>query len=246
MTTLANSDGAALENFTVTPDTAGSMTNVATLGDATATGYIVDPIAVESPTFVVSNPSMAEATNAVFEISLSKASDAAVTLDLALVSGTAISGSDFAAGLEVSTAGLGGPWTSATAVTIAAGSTTAWVRTTTTADGLSENNESFQPTATRTAGTTNNTSASGTATIVGDIAGLVPPVVSVADLFVDESGRHRDRHDQPVASRQPEHHRGLGDRRRHRDANLRLPGEFGQRCLRAWRNQQDTHHQPRR
>ncbi|MBK7686038.1 MAG: type I secretion C-terminal target domain-containing protein [Rhodocyclaceae bacterium] len=187
VTTLANSDGAALENFTVTLTLPGSMTNVATLGDATATGYIVDPIAVESPTFVVSNPSMAEATNAVFEISLSKASDAAVTLDLALVSGTAISGSDFAAGLEVSTAGLGGPWTSATAVTIAAGSTTAWVRTTTTADGLSENNESFQLTATRTAGTTNNTSASGTATIVGDIAGLVPPVVSVADLFVDES-----------------------------------------------------------
>ncbi|TND05272.1 MAG: hypothetical protein FD118_676, partial [Rhodocyclaceae bacterium] len=186
VTTLADTRGEALENFTVTATLAAGSTGLATLGDATATGYIVDTIAAESPTFIVSNPSMAEGADAVFRIDLSRASDADVTLDLALAGGSAISGSDFATAtpLEVSTVGSGGPWVAASSVTIAAGATSVWVRTNTVADGLSEGNESFQLMATRTAGATNNSVASGTAMIVGDIA---PPAVSIADLRVDES-----------------------------------------------------------
>jgi hypothetical protein len=178
---LTDTDGEALENFTVTLSLAPASAGLATLGDATATGYIVDPMVALSPTLMISNPCLAEGSNAVFTITLSKAGATPVTLDLALAGVTATSGSDFGAGLEVSTNG-GASWVAASSVTIAAGATSALVRTTTAVDGLSEANESFQLTATRTAGTTNNDMASGTATIVGDVV----PVIHILDTVVNE------------------------------------------------------------
>jgi hypothetical protein len=184
--TLADTTGEVLENFTVTLTLPPSMANEATLGDATATGYIVDPIAAEAPTLIISNPTLGEGTAAVFNLSLSKASDAPVVLALSLGGGTAISGSDYSDSIEVSTDG-GTVWSLATSVTIAPGATSALVRVATIADGLSEADESFQLTATRTSGLTNNGVATGTATIVEDAGALSIPVVSVADLFVNES-----------------------------------------------------------
>jgi len=182
--TSTDARGEGLENFTVTLTLPGAMANVVTLGDATATGYMVDTIAAEAPTIIVSDVAITEGNNAVFRIDLSRASDAAVSLNLALGNGTATSGSDFATTIpmEVSTTSATGPWTSASSVTIAAGSTTAWVRTNVVADGVSEVNEGFQLTATRTAGLTNNTVATGSALILGNEI----RTVSVADVFVDE------------------------------------------------------------
>ncbi|MBI5897988.1 MAG: type I secretion C-terminal target domain-containing protein, partial [Rhodocyclales bacterium] len=182
--TSTDARGEGLENFTVTLTLPGAMANVVTLGDATATGYIVDTIAAEAPTIIVSDVAAIEGNNAVFRIDLSRASDAAVSLNLVLGGGTATSGSDYATTIpmEVSTTSATGPWVSASAVTIAAGSTTAWVRTNVVADGVNEIGESFQLTATRTAGLTNNTVATGTALIYGNEI----RTVSVADVYVDE------------------------------------------------------------
>jgi surface adhesion protein len=179
--TSTDARGEGLEDFTVTISV---PSGAAALGDATATGYIVDTIAAAAPTILVSDVAVVEGNNAVFRIDLSRASDAAVSLNLALGGGTATSGSDYATTipLEVSTTSATGPWTSASSVTIAAGSTTAWVRTNVVADGVSEINESFQLTATRTAGLTNNTVASGSALIVGNEI----RTASVADVYVDE------------------------------------------------------------
>jgi Ca2+-binding RTX toxin-like protein len=181
--TSTDARGEGLENFTVTLTLPGAMANVVTLGDATATGYMVDTIAAEAPTIIVSDVAITEGNNAVFRIDLSRASDAAVSLNLALGNGTATSGSDFATTIpmEVSTTSATGPWTSASSVTIAAGATTAWVRTNVVADGV-ETSEYFELTATRTAGLTNNTSATGTAVIYGNETRSV----SVADVFVNE------------------------------------------------------------
>jgi hypothetical protein len=181
--TLADTAGEAMENFTVTLSLDAGSANLATIGDATATGYVVDSIAATAPTFIVSNPSVAEnAGYAVFQINLSRASDAAVALDLALAGGTATAGTDFTNAIEVWN---GSTWVAGSSVTIAAGATNAQARVAITPDASTEDGEAFQLTATRTAGLTNNTVASGTAIIVGDVAAM--PVVNVSDVRVEEA-----------------------------------------------------------
>ena len=163
----------------------------ATIADATGVGTIRDDgtglggTDNDIPTLSVSNPVVTEGTNpfAVFTVSLSNPSTTDVTFDLALANGTATGGGvDFGPGLEVSTDG-GTTWTPATSATIAAGTTSVLVRTPITNDLLDEAPETFTLTATRTAGTTSNPSAVGTATITDNDA---PPSLSINDVTVNE------------------------------------------------------------
>ena len=143
----------------------------ATIADASGLGTILDNgggtggTDNDTPTLTVSNVSATEGahTQAVFTVSLSNPSTTRVSVSLALANGTAVGGGvDFGSGLEVSTDG-GTNWNPATSATIAPGSTSVLVRTPITNDALNEAPETFTLTATRTAGTTTNTAATGTA-----------------------------------------------------------------------------------
>ena len=137
------------------------------------------------PTLSVSNVSATEGsdTHAVFTVSLSNASTTPVSVSLALANGTALGGGvDFGPGLEVSTDN-GTTWNAATSATIAPGSTHVLVRTPIINDTLSEAAENFTLTATRTAGTTTNAAATGTAIIVDNDA--LPGLV-INDVTVNE------------------------------------------------------------
>jgi hypothetical protein len=123
-----------------------------------------------------------------FTVGLSNRSSEPVTLSLALANGTAIGGGvDYGSGgannLQVSTNG-GTTWSNAASVTIPAGSTSVLVRTPLVNDALDEANERFTLTATRTAGTTSNASATGTATITDNDA---TPSLRINDVTVDEA-----------------------------------------------------------
>jgi VCBS repeat-containing protein len=132
----------------------------------------------DTPALSVSSLTVGEAGgHAVFTVSLSNASAQATTVSLGTANGTATSGADYGSTLEVSTDG-GTTWTSATAATIAAGSTSVLVRAPIVSDTLDEANETFTLTATRTAGTTSNASAFGTATITDD--DNAPTIASVS------------------------------------------------------------------
>ncbi len=144
------------EQFTLTATvTAGTTTTP----DATGTATITD----NDPTMSIAPISVNEdAGYAQFEVKLSHGSPSATTVSLALGNGTATGGGvDFgsttATNLQVSTDG-GRTWTNATSATFAAGSTSVLVRTPIVNDTVYEGNENFTLTATRTAGTTANTS----------------------------------------------------------------------------------------
>src|SRR5690606_25819336 len=137
----------------------------------------------DTPLLSVSSPTVGEAGGyAVFTVSLSNAASAATTVSLALGNGTA-TGADYGPGLEVSTDG-GTSWSSASAVTIAAGQTSVLVRTPVADDALSEASETFSLTATTTAGTTSNASATGTASITDNDSA---PTLSIGDVTVNEA-----------------------------------------------------------
>ncbi|WMW79455.1 Calx-beta domain-containing protein [Undibacterium cyanobacteriorum] len=142
----------------------------------------------DTPTLSVSSPTVAESAGfAQFTISLNNASTTATTVSLALANGTATgTGTDYGSGtatnLQVSTDG-GLNWTNATTATIAAGATSVLVRTPIVEDTLIETSETFTLTATRTAGTTTNASALGTATITdNDFA----PVAANGSVYINE------------------------------------------------------------
>ncbi|WP_425584668.1 Calx-beta domain-containing protein, partial [Viridibacterium curvum] len=128
--------------------------------DGTGPGGSDDDI----PTLAVSSPTVLEnAGFAQFTVSLTNPTTTATTVSLALANGTATgTGTDYGSGtatnLQVSTDG-GTTWTNATSATIAAGSTSVLVRTPITEDAIAESAENFTLTATRTAGTTSNASA---------------------------------------------------------------------------------------
>ena len=75
-------------------------------------------------------------------------------------------------------------WTDATTATIAAGTTSVLVRTPIVDDALNEAAETFTLTATRTAGTTTNAAATGTATIIDNDGA---PTLSINDVTVNEA-----------------------------------------------------------
>ena len=95
------------------------------------------------------------------------------------------------AGTDYGTAGadtiqvfVSGSWTNASSATIPAGSTSVQVRTAITDDAIDEPSEAFDLTATRTAGTTTNASATGTGTIADDDGA---PQIMVNDVTVNEA-----------------------------------------------------------
>ena len=107
-------------------------------------------------------------------------------LDLMLVNGTALNGGvDFGSSttgnIEVSTDN-GVTWTFGTSVTIAAGSTGVLARTPVVDDSEVEPTEDFSFSVTVTAGTTANTGATSSVTLVDNDA----PAASIADVAVTE------------------------------------------------------------
>ncbi|MFZ6820128.1 Calx-beta domain-containing protein, partial [Undibacterium sp. Ji22W] len=142
----------------------------------------------DTPSLNVSNVTVAEDGGfAQFTVSLSNASNTPTSVNLALAGGNASgSGADYgslgANNLQVSIDG-GNTWSNASTATIAAGSTSVLVRTPITDDLIDEANETFQLTAIRTSGTTTNSSAVGTATII-DNEGA--PSISINNVVVNE------------------------------------------------------------
>ncbi|MBK9623678.1 MAG: hypothetical protein IPO38_03695 [Rhodocyclaceae bacterium] len=144
------------------------------------------PNAAKGPELLVSNISVTEGTSpyAVFTIGLSEASPFATKLALVLTAGTATSGTDYGATLEVSSDG-GSTWAAGTTASLAAGQTSVLVRAAIVDDRTLEGVEAFTLSATRLWGVTKNLSAVGTATITDDASVL--PTVSISDVTVDEA-----------------------------------------------------------
>lgn len=153
-------------------------TDVSIIGDA-AEATIIDGTAAK-PTLLVGRSYAGEGDGyATFRLSLSKAAGAAVSVDLATAGANATAGTDFGAGIEISADGLTG-WTSASAITFAAGVTQYFARVAITpdngvgADGKPTNvegNERFLLTATVTAGATSIANSADTTTGVVAISG---------------------------------------------------------------------------
>ena len=128
------------------------------------------------PSLAVSSLTVSDQTVggfATFVVSLSNPSATATSFSLALANGSAIGGGNDYGTSVVATniqwsADNGATWvngTTTTTATIPINGTYVLVRTPITTDSTTEGNETFTLTATRTAGTTSNTSAAGTATI---------------------------------------------------------------------------------
>ena len=113
------------ETFTLT---LSSPTN-ATLGDAMATGTIIDDDGSSSPRVRVSDASATEGAAVDFTVSLSAASSQQATVQYATSAGTAESGTDFTAALGT--------------LTFAANETSKTVSVATTSDSADEENETF-------------------------------------------------------------------------------------------------------
>ncbi len=155
-------------------------------------GTIVDPTGVgtifddgngpngtddDRPVISVNNVTSTEGTNThgVFTISLSNPSIQNTDLSLALVNGWATSGADYGPGLEYFD---GTAWQPVSGnITIAAGATSIQVRTPIIDDVIADNNETYSLVATRVNGTTFNSSATGTGTILDDAD---PTLVSIS------------------------------------------------------------------
>ena len=149
----------------------------ATISDNLGVGTIMDNgtgtggTENDTPTFSVSNVSVADVTAgfANFIVSLNNPSAVATVFSLVLSNGTATGGgTDYGAAgatnLQVSNDN-GATWSNATTATIPANSTYVLVRTPITADAINEVSETFTLTATRTSGVTTNLTAAGTGTI---------------------------------------------------------------------------------
>ncbi len=156
------------ENFTVTIASAagGNFESLVISGaNGAATTSITDD---DTPALSVSSPTIGEGGFAVFTVSLSNPSTTAVTFNPALSSGTATVGTDTSTALEYFN---GTAWVVVPVggITLAAGSTSVQVRVATSDDFAAEGDEQFTLTATVSAGTTGNASATGTATITDDV-----------------------------------------------------------------------------
>ena len=186
---------AGVTGFTITLPTVqdslyeGNETVPLTVGGATGTGTIVDN--ETAPALSVGSTTVSEdAGYAVFTVSLSRPSAVTTTVSLALGNGSATGGAvDFGAldgsNLQVSTDG-GLTWSNASSYSFAPGATSVLVRTPIVNDVIYEPvAESFTLTATTTAGTTSNASATGAGTITDNDA---QPSISVGDVYVQEGG----------------------------------------------------------
>ncbi|MDZ7858593.1 Calx-beta domain-containing protein [Sphaerotilus sp.] len=182
------------EDYTITLGAPSGATVVAAAASVTTT--ISDEVNKDTggnndaPTLAVSSLSVPESAGfAVFNVTLSAASDVATTVSLALADGTATGGGvDYgtagggAGHLQVSSDG-GKTWADASTATFAPGQTGVLVRTPLVADKLDDSGETFtlQATTVTPADGTTNASATGTATIV-DLPGLL-----IDDITVNEA-----------------------------------------------------------
>jgi Ca2+-binding RTX toxin-like protein len=165
---------------------------VAIIADGQGTGSITS-LTTTLPVLSVSNATTVEVIGsfAVFTVGLSAASATATTVTLALANGTATVGTDTGAtaALQYSTNG-GTSWTTGTSATIAAGQTSLLVRTAITDDRLEEGLENFSLTATRSAGSTANTLATGYGLISDDSASMASDyatsLITISDVVADE------------------------------------------------------------
>ncbi|MEZ7493852.1 Calx-beta domain-containing protein, partial [Leeuwenhoekiella aequorea] len=157
------------EDFTVTGTvTTGTTANTSAEG----TGSILDNEDPAGPTVTIEDVTVTEGEDAVFEVTLSNASSQDITVDVTFTEGTATDPEDYTA--------------TAVTVTIPAGSTTSGPITVPTVDDtIFEPTEDFTVTGTVTTGTTANTSAEGTGSILDneDPAG---PTVTIEDVTVTE------------------------------------------------------------
>ena len=142
----------------------------------------------DAPSLSIADVTVVEGVDvfAEFTISLSAVSIEDISVDLALVDGSAAGlgvdyGSAGVGNLEVST-DSGATWTDATSATFTAGTTSVLARTPIVDDSASEPAEDFMLTATVTSGATTNANAVSSVTIEDNDA----PSLSIADLFVVE------------------------------------------------------------
>ncbi len=171
------------------------MASGGTIVDGEGIGTIIDdgsgPNGTDDdrPVISISNPSVTEGddTHAVFTLSLSNPSVEDIDLSLALVEGSASNGTDFGPGLEYFDGTMWQPV--AASVTIAAGETSVQIRTPILDDAIIDGGETFSLIATQVAGTTLNSSATGTGTIADDpvpdptTVGLIgPPNVTEGNM----------------------------------------------------------------
>ncbi|GAB1434362.1 hypothetical protein MASR2M32_05730 [Sphaerotilus sulfidivorans] len=149
----------------------------------------IGDITIGLPTLSVSAPSVREdAGQAVFTVSLSRTTDTATSISLALVNGSAQGGGvDYGStgtnNLQVSLDG-GQTWVDGANVTLPAGVASFLVRTPVVNDALREGDETFVLSATAVAGDVSPVPASGTATIVDDEA--APVIQPLPDQTVNE------------------------------------------------------------
>ncbi|MDP1611757.1 MAG: VCBS domain-containing protein, partial [Sulfuritalea sp.] len=187
--TLNNTPLTAEGSETFFVDVSSANTALAIVADGRGQGSITDGVGTVLPTLSVSNAVTTEMVGAYayFTVGLSAASATATTVTLTLASGTATAGTDTGSTMQVSTNG-GVSWSgNVTSATIAAGQTSVLVRTTITNDGVQEALlENYSLTATRTAGTTANTTATGYGLIIDGAMAQV----SVSDIVVDEAAQY--------------------------------------------------------
>ena len=164
--TVANA-GAATGTGTIKDD--GSSSNVFEAGNNSATPT-VGSANNDKPTVAVNSVTVSEASAyAVFSVSLTNASTAAISFTPSLTSGTATVGTDTGASVALQYFD-GASWVSAAAgVTIAAGSTNVLVRTSIVNDTTYEGSESFTlSTGSITGSVANAGAATGTGTVKDD------------------------------------------------------------------------------
>ncbi|OZA85354.1 MAG: hypothetical protein B7X76_05605, partial [Azorhizobium sp. 39-67-5] len=150
----------------------------ATIADGTAIGTILDDDAapVVLPAVSIGDLSVAEGDGAhahfMFTVTLDKAALGPVTVQYATADGTAVAGSDY----------VGGTGT----VTFAAGETSKTVHVDIIGDALVEGNETFSVKLSNPSGATlSDDTATGIITD-DDVAPVVPPAVSIADVTLAE------------------------------------------------------------
>ncbi|MEL6895961.1 MAG: Calx-beta domain-containing protein, partial [Planctomycetota bacterium] len=161
----------------------------AVIADAQGVGTITEN---DQPSLSVSDVTVTEGDDpyAEFAISLSNISSIDTVVSLALNSGMAIAGTDFANSLEFNNAGTWQPVTGN--LTIAAGQTSINVRTAITDDPHADDNEQFTLVATRVTGVTTNASATGTGTIRDEAAPTAPTVSISGPATVSEGDTTTD------------------------------------------------------
>jgi hypothetical protein len=186
----------------------------ATIADPLGAGTITDNDTAPTITSVddpldggINSVTVAEGTSAVFTVALSNASSTDTIYPLVLSAGSALLTSDYTNALTFSA----GVSLSGGNVTVPAGVTSFTVTVPTVNDAI---NEPSPETFTLAVGGVTGTG------YINDNDGA--PTLSVNDVTVNESRRHRQFHRHALRRLRPDHHRGLQHHRWHRHGRRRL------------------------